>query len=122
MTRFMLSISFLMILCASQCYAEGLDTLIEVAGSQADIQREYARETKAFEGVKRAVDNGSIKKGQAKEDVRARYGEPVVIVDDTETGREKWVYKSANSTFFEGIRVYLFFDKDGSLDEVVAKK
>lgn len=108
-------------LCASAvsfCFAEGLDTLIEVARSQGDIQKEYSEETRNFERVKDKIENGAIKKGQSKDEVMRRSGEPVVILHDSVTDREKWVYKPAKSDFFKGIKIYLFFDKNGLLDEI----
>ncbi|MFH0763411.1 MAG: hypothetical protein V1927_00200 [Candidatus Omnitrophota bacterium] len=110
---------FLCIWTASSCFAEGLDTLIAVARSQGEIQKEYSEETRGFERARENIDNGTIKKGQSKDEVRRRLGEPVVILQDSFTDREKWVYKPAKSDFFKGIKLYLFFDKDGLLDETV---
>jgi hypothetical protein len=98
--------------------AEGIDSLVEVGKSMADINAAMDRETKAFEIVKAAIDRGDIKKGLSKAEIRKQYGEPVIANDDFATKREKWVYKPAGSTFFEGIRIYLFFDDKGILDEV----
>ena len=99
-------------------YAEGLGTLIEVGRSMADINTAMEKETKSFNRVKSAVDDGDIKKGMSKEDIRRRYGEPVIANNDSATRREKWVYKPASSTFFKGIRIYLYFDDKGNLDEI----
>jgi hypothetical protein len=116
MRRVTISVFAALLFFSASARAEGLDTLIEIARSQGDIQEEYAGETKSFEQVKRAVDNGAIKKGQSKDEVMSRYGEPVVALQ--EDGREKWIYKPAKSSFFEGARISLFFDKDGLLDEI----
>jgi len=40
----------------SACHAEGLGTLIEVAESQAQIQKQYAEETGVFERVRKAMN------------------------------------------------------------------
>ncbi|MFA6141847.1 MAG: hypothetical protein WC738_00935 [Candidatus Omnitrophota bacterium] len=111
----------MLLLCSSFSYAEGLDTLIAVARSQGDIQKAYKEETETFNDVKRAVDKGSIKNGQSKEEIRKKYGEPVISTQDFTTKREKWVYKPAASTYSEGIRIYLFFDKDSNLDEILVE-
>ena len=63
------------------CCAEGLGTLIELGKSQAEMQKQWAQETKTFEAVKRAIETGAIKKGMDKAIVLAKYGEPVVMVD-----------------------------------------
>lgn len=103
---------------ASSAGAEGIDSLVEVGRSMADIGNAMDQETKIFKAVKAAVDNGDIKKGLSQSEIRSRYGEPVIASDDFATKREKWVYKPADSSFFEGIRIYLFFDDKGILDEI----
>ena len=102
---------------AFNCCAEGLGTLIELGKSQAEMQKQYARETKAFEAVKRAIETGMVKKGMDKASVLAKYGEPVVVVDDLDGKRKDWIYKPAESSFFKGIRATLFFTAEGVLDE-----
>jgi len=109
--------SIILLLAAFNCCAEGLGTLIELGRSQADMQKQYARETKAFEVVKRAIEAGAVKKGMDKASVLVKYGEPVVMVDDPDGKREDWIYKSAESSFFKGIRATLFFTAEGVLDE-----
>ena len=99
------------------CRAEGLDVLINVAKSQASIQKQYAEETRAFENVKKAIEAGAIKKGQARPDIKGRYGEPVVAIKDVDGKREYWIYKPETSSFFKGIRAKIFFTEDGFLDE-----
>jgi len=110
-------LSLILLLTASNCCAEGLGTLIELGKSQAEMQKQYARETRAFESVKKAIESGAIKNGMDKNSVLAKYGEPVVIVDDPDGKREDWIYKPAESSFFKGIRATLFFTAEGVLDE-----
>ena len=114
--------SIFFVLWVVTCRAEGLDTLIDVSKSMGDIQKEYNEETKNFDRVKRAVDSGSIKKGQNKDEILKQYGEPVVMTKDSSSKKEKWVYKPATSSFFDGIRIYLFFNDDGALDEIKVVK
>ena len=98
--------------------AEGLDSLIEAGKSMADIKAAMAEETRAFNAVKSAVDQGAIKKGMSKASIMEQYGEPVIINDDSATKREKWAYKPDTSSFLKGIRIFLYFDKSGMLDEI----
>jgi len=102
---------------AFDCRAEGLGTLIELGKSQAEIQKQYREETKAFEVVKKAIVSGAINKGQSKAFIRTKYGEPLVVVNDLDGQREDWIYKPADSSFFKGIRATLFFTAEGVLDE-----
>lgn len=104
--------------CASHCYAKGLDALIEVGRGQAEIQKSYAEETAIYNAVKKAVGAGIIKKGQTSAEIGSKYGQPVVVVKEYSAGRDKWVYKPAKSSFFEGEKICLFFDKNGILDEI----
>jgi hypothetical protein len=105
------------LLAANTCFA-GLGELRAIASSQADAQNAYKEETKTFEHVKAAIDRGVIKKGQTKKEIKNLYGEPVVNTIESETGRDKWRYKPAKSSFFAGTKAYLYFDKDNKLDEI----
>lgn len=107
----------ILLLSAFNCRAEGLGTLIELGKSQAEMQKQYLEETKAFEAVKRAIEAGMVKKGMDKASVLAKYGEPVVMVDNLDGKRKDWIYKPAESSFFKGIRATLFFTAEGVLDE-----
>ena len=107
----------ILLLSAFNCCAEGLGTLIELGKSQAEIHKQYAQETRAFEAVKRAIEAGMVEKGMNKASVLAKYGEPVVMVDDPDGKREDWIYKPAESSFFKGIRATLYFTAEGVIDE-----
>ena len=113
MSTFILSF----LLASGTCEA-GLGELRAIAASQADAQKAYAEETKAFERVKAAVQSGEIAKGESKEEIIKRYGEPVVNTAEFKTDRDKWIYKPARSSFFSGAKVYLYFGKDDKLDEI----
>ena len=118
-----LIISCLMLLAfASDCRAEGLDSLIELGRSQAEMQKQYAEETRAFEKVKKGIGAGAIAKGQTKDAIKTKYGEPVIAVKDSNGKREKWIYKPEASSFFKGIRAALVFTEEGLLDEARLEK
>lgn len=116
MRKIFLSLSFILMVYTFDCWA-GLDTLIELGRSQAEIQKQYAQETKAFEAMKKAIEAGAVKKNMDKASVIAKYGEPVVKVSDPDGKREDWIYKPAEASFFKGIRATLFFTAEGVLDE-----
>jgi hypothetical protein len=99
--------------------AEGLDALIEMGRGQAEIQKAYAEEAKAYERVRAAVDKGDIAKGRPKKDIREEYGNPVIDYTDFATKRETWVYKPAKSDFMgNGVRLYIYFDSNDLIDEI----
>ena len=113
MSTFILLSFFVPGICAAS-----LGELMSIAKAQADAQKQYKEETRAFESVKKDINKGLIKKGQSKKEIKKRYGEPVVNTIESDTGREKWIYKPAESSFFSGIKAYLYFDKNDNLDEV----
>ena len=100
---------------------EGLGNLIELARNQGAIQKAYERETDIYGSVVKAIEKGNIYKGQTKDEIEKRYGEPVIVLAERGTTREKWYYKKASSSFFGGERLVLFFDKDGVLDEILVE-
>lgn len=106
-----------LVLASSAVFAEGLDSLIEVGRSMSDIAREREAEIRSFEAVKRAIQNGSLKKGVSKDSVRRQYGDPVIELEEAGGTKERWVYKHADSSFFEGNKAYLIFDSNGCLEE-----
>ncbi len=117
MKKISLGVCFIFFASISLCSAEGLDVLIEVAKSQAQIKKQYEEETKNFERVKKGVESSAIKKGQVKSDIQAKYGEPVVSIKDPDGKREDCIYKPETSSFFKGIRATLVFTEQGILDE-----
>ena len=110
--------TLILLVFSSASYGVGIGGLMSIARAQKDAQNTYEKETRTFERVKAAIDKGEIKKGQAKKEITSRYGEPVVNTVESETLRDKWIYKPAKSSYFEGIKVYLYFDRDNKLDEI----
>jgi hypothetical protein len=102
---------------SSRCDAEGLGTLMQVGKSMDDAERALSAETAQFEKVETGFDSGAIKKGMAQGEVIKIYGYPQVAFKDSLTKRDKWVYKPGSSNYFEGAKIYIFFDDKGLLDE-----
>lgn len=102
----------------SPACADGIGSLVEVGKSVDAVKKELAQETERYNGVKSALRSGALQRGIPRQEVLGRYGEPVVMNEDHATGRERWVYKPAGSSFFEGETITIFFDRDGNLDEV----
>jgi hypothetical protein len=117
MKKIFLTAFFLAFSSSGLTFAGGLDTLIEVARNQGEIAKSNKEETDNYGRVKRAIANGSLAKGTPKTQVRKLYGSPVVEFKDDNIGKEKWVYKDAGSSFFDGMKIYLIFDDAGNLEE-----
>ncbi|MBL7157869.1 MAG: hypothetical protein ISS92_06925 [Candidatus Omnitrophica bacterium] len=88
--------------------------LMAVGESQKAMEKELAKETKAYKTIKKAIEKGLIKKGESADEIRRRYGAPVITLSD-EQYAEKWVYKPGYASYFDGIKIYLFFDSDKTL-------
>lgn len=110
-------LAVLVLSCAPACHAEGIGTLIQVGKSMDDAERALAKETAQYEKVKAGLDSGEIKKGMAQGEVIKKYGQPQVAFKDSMTKRDKWVYKPGSSNYFEGAKIYIFFDDNGLIDE-----
>lgn len=95
-------------------HAEGLSTLSQVAKNQDSMLGETQKETKAFNAVKKGLENGTLTKGQTQDIIRSRFGEPVVTLTNSD-GNEKWIYKPAHASYFNGIKIYLFFNTEKTL-------
>ena len=105
------------LLSQNRCEAS-MGQLMGIARAQEDAQKTYAQETKTFKLVKDAIDRGDIRKGQSKGEIEGRYGDPVVKIPEYGTGRERWIYKPAKSSFFAGVKAYIYFDKNSNIDEI----
>jgi len=99
-------------------FAEGLDSLIELARSKASAAKIAREETDNFENIQRAVTNGSIEKGQSRDLIKRRYGAPVINFPKEKNEKETWIYKPGDASVFDGPKIYLFFDDNGNLDGI----
>jgi hypothetical protein len=96
----------------------GLSSLIQLGKDRATMEKEYSKETKSYDAIKKAVDRGDLKEGMAAKDVRRKFGAPVVEFPDSKTDTTRWVYKPGTENFLDGAdKVYLIFDANDSLVE-----
>ena len=114
MIKHKLIIIFIVLLSTSRAYGGELSTLIAIGESQESMQKALDKETKVYNSIKRALEKGKIKKGDSGDKIRKRYGEPVVILADKNYA-EKWVYKPGYADWFNGVKIYLFFNDEKEL-------
>ena len=107
-------VSILTLLLSAGAYA-GLRTLMEVGKSQAEIAKALKQETKNYNRVKKAIEDGKLEEGMSGEKIKKKYGEPIIDLYDEKRDAFKWLYMPATSTHFEGEKLYLFVDKEGVL-------
>ncbi|MGB2631085.1 MAG: hypothetical protein WBD24_02275 [Candidatus Omnitrophota bacterium] len=93
----------------------GVRALIKLGKSQASMAKEVERQTRNYNKVLEAINDGDLKKGQTASSVQKAVGEPVIILSREGQEVVKWVYKPGNVTFFEDEKVYLMFDKNDEL-------
>ena len=96
---------------------EGIRTLLELSKSEKHKQQALRRETINFEKAKKYVNSGEIKvkKRISKNTATRKFGKPILVSLKPEG--ERWAYKAADSDWFDGEKVYLFFDSDGMLTD-----
>lgn len=117
MRRYIIILVLMIFLQPVSGCAEGVGTLIQVGKSMDQIQRSYDKQTAAYDRVKEAIDKGEIKKDVTQEAV-LKIGEPVVVVSEVLSKRQVWVYSPGTTDLLNKPKIRLFFDKDGTLDEV----
>ena len=95
----------------------GLKSLIQFSKDRNAMVKEYNMETKNYDRIREAVDQGYLDKGESASRIKSRYGEPVIILPDTKENITKWVYKPASATYFSDEKVYLIFDENDEFVE-----
>jgi hypothetical protein len=95
----------------------GLKSLMTLSKDTGKMESELKEETKSYESVKKAMDEGLLEKGMASSEVSSKYGEPVLVISDQDGKLTRWVYKPSQATYFSGPKVYLFFDPDDGLQK-----
>ncbi|MEA3489840.1 MAG: hypothetical protein U9R44_05845 [Candidatus Omnitrophota bacterium] len=102
----------------------GLKSLMTLSKDRGGMIKEYKDETKVHGKIKRAIDRHELKEGEDAARIVKKYGEPVIVLAEEDSGLSRWVYKPGMESYFGGEKAYLFFDKNEKLLrwEVVAKK
>jgi len=87
-----------------------ISTLLDVAKSQSQAQRELNAETKHFNNLKKAIEEDRIKTGMSERHIQRIIGKAMLV--QNENDGQRWVYKPAEATFFDNNKIYLYFDKN----------
>ena len=98
-------------LCMMLCgCSKQISTLLDVAKSQSQAQRELNTETIHFNSLKKAIEEGRIKTGMSERHIQRIIGKAMLV--QNENDGQRWVYKPAEATFFDNNKIYLYFDKN----------
>jgi hypothetical protein len=92
---------------------EGVRTLLDVRSDEGEKEKALVVEEKRFQVIKRAVDSEYFKRGQSAKEIRRRFGEPMIVIEENKG--ERWGYKSRKSNWLSGPRIYLVFDENARL-------
>ena len=95
-------------------YGTGVGELLHVSGEQNLFQKELNKETKSYNAIKAAIEKGKIKKGDSQESIEKRFGTPIIKMEDTKYA-EKWAYKPGDSSWSDGVKIYLYFNEENAL-------
>ena len=117
MKKHLILLSLVIFLAPLPCRADGIGTLMQVGKSMDEIQRDYDKDTAAYNSVKEAIGKGGIKKG-LKQAAVLKYGEPVAVVTEAVNKRQIWVYRPGTTDLLNKPKIRLFFDDSGTLDQV----
>ena len=112
-----LSVIIILLSLAANAYAGRLGMLLGIAKDQSNMEKALAKETKTFEKIARAIEEGRIRAGQTQDEIRRKYGGPSVAVEKSD-GTERWVYKPSEKSYFENAKIYLFFNHDKVLNSI----
>ncbi|MFH1878417.1 MAG: hypothetical protein ABH883_06395 [Candidatus Omnitrophota bacterium] len=93
----------------------GVNALIEYSEDRKKMQAEMKKETADYKSIKKALEQGELRKGQAARTITDSYGYPVIRLTEDKDGITQWVYKPGTGNFFTGEKIYLLFDKDNVL-------
>jgi hypothetical protein len=102
--------------CAKLAHLDQLLALKAVSEEQQGIA-EYARaKDERFEMMRAMVHSGDIRHYRGREEVLARFGEPVRRIrrDGPDGTAERWIYRRQTG-YFSTPKIYLYFDRDGRL-------
>lgn len=92
-----------------------LTPLMELSKDRAVMTNELERDTRNYKTLKAAIERNDLKEGESVSAIRKEYGEPVIILSESNGRFSRWVYKIGNASFFSQERIYLIFNEEGKL-------
>ncbi len=113
-------LKFLMVLIfVSGCSTiSALNRLQDLSVERDEQQILVKEQEKKFEQLLKDFSSGKIEKGNSKDKIIEKYGEPITIKDVKTDSffSEELMYRHP-AQFFGSEKIYLYFDKDGKLLE-----
>ena len=85
----------------------GIKSLMVLSKDMGQMKKELTEETRNYQNILKAADGDLLKEGERSFEIEKKYGEPVLVLDEPQYNRTRWVYKPGTSSYFEGEKVYL---------------
>jgi len=117
MNKIIMYTAILLISITIWANTEGLSSLAKVGKDQAKMERILRDETEAYQAIKKGIDKGSLTRGMPQDEILKKYGAPVVKLKEV-NDIERWVYKPGHMTYFNNVKIYLYFDDNKILTDI----
>ena len=117
MRRFLAIAGILIFAACCVCnYAHAdLKTLMRIGKNQKEMAKALKNETANYNSVKEAILKEKLQEGMDGDQVRSKYGDPVIDIFDKRRNVNKWLYMPQTSSHFEGEKLYLYIDEGNKL-------
>ncbi len=86
-----------------------------LSSDRGKMIKEMNDETKRYNKIKKAIESGNISEGDNGSGIKKRYGAPTIILQENDSDAVRWVYKPGTEAYFDGHKIYLFFDANDKL-------
>lgn len=93
--------------------SEEVDTLREFEQDANWKAQVVAEEERNFQEVKKAIQDGRLKKGIPSSEIAQQFGQPVL--SSPEGKNQRWLYKGRGGHWFKAPKVYLYLDENNQL-------
>lgn len=117
MRRIFLAVfSPMIIFVLTGCAAQGIMTLQRLSISQQEFDEEVETQKKSFFLLRDDFKNNRLKNGMSKQEILAKYGEPVFsrVVNDATERKEVLVYRHPTE-YFSSDLIYLYLNQKQQL-------
>ncbi|MFH1413404.1 MAG: hypothetical protein ABIG56_00960 [Candidatus Omnitrophota bacterium] len=100
--------------CAVSPLDQRISLLKRLAANQKEIEQDLKRQEKLFYKLIEDIKGQRLRKGDSKEEILLKYGEPIFCKVSQEEGREKCLYRHPTE-YFLTTKAYLYFDQGENL-------
>jgi len=92
-----------------------LGHLMQIGKARGDMEEELKKETESYRKIKKAIDQEHIKENERGQVISEKFGAPSIKLVENDKIHTRWVYKQGETSYFEGEKIYLFFNENNKL-------